>query len=349
MSINYEEIVNNLRDEDIIQLMYKLGADRHEERDNCIIFPTICHNDKAEEASMKLYYYKDNHFFYCFTSCSGMSIFKFLENYYNTRNYNFNWAKDVLKVAQNCSNYCNDLEQLERYKRVSDKYRRRPTIDLAAYSENVLDTFIKYYPPEWLNDNISKDAMDKFNILYSISQNKIVIPHYDMNDRLVGIRGRALNDSDIAYAKYAPIKVEDITYKHKLSLNLYGLNKNWENMFWYKTCFLAEGEKSVLQAESFSFPNITAAVCGSQINIYQIKLLLQYCQPEEIVICFDKEENPGEDIYFNKLWNMCSKYKNYTNISFIYDRENILDMKESPFDRGELAFKQLLDKRVRVR
>ena len=45
-----------------------------------------------------------------------------------------------------------------------------------------------------MQENITKNSMDKYNIRYSISQNKIVIPHYDINNELIGIRGRALNE-----------------------------------------------------------------------------------------------------------------------------------------------------------
>ena len=76
---------------------------------------------------------------------------------------------------------------------------------------------------------------------------------------------------------------------------------------------------------------------------------MKHCCPSEIVICFDKEEQPGEDKYFNKLWELCQKYKHYCNFSFIYDREGLLNMKDSPTDKGEEVFVRLLDKRVRVK
>lgn len=348
--IDYEQIVKDLKDKEVIRLMYELGADRHEETDNYIIFPTICHNENATEASMKLYYYKDTHLLYCYTEDGPMSIYKFLENYYKTRNIEYNWGQDILKVVFQCS-AATDLTTKETIFKQSlkDKYRKRQSIQLAAYSPNVLESFVKQYPIEWLEDNISAGAMDKYNIRYSISQNKIIIPHYDINNRLVGIRGRALNESEIAYAKYAPVKIEDIVYKHKLSLNLYGLNHNWENIKELGICYIAESEKAVLQSELFGEKNCTVAICGSSLNIYQIKLLMQHCQPKEIVLCLDKEELPGEDKYFYKLWDMCSKYKLYTNMSFIYDRENLLNLKDSPFDRGRNIFNKLLEKRVKVK
>ena len=348
--IDYEQIVKDLKDEEVIRLMYELGADRHEETDNYIIFPTICHNENATEASMKLYYYKDTHLLYCYTEDGPMSIYKFLENYYKTRNIEYNWGQDILKVAFQCSAATELTTKETIFKQsLKDKYRKRQSIQLAAYSPNVLESFVKQYPIEWLEDNISAGAMDKYNIRYSISQNKIIIPHYDINNRLVGIRGRALNESEIAYAKYAPVKIEDIVYKHKLSLNLYGLNHNWKNIKELGICYIAESEKAVLQSELFGEKNCTVAICGSSLNIYQIKLLMQHCQPKEIVLCLDKEELPGEDKYFYKLWDMCSKYKLYTNMSFIYDRENLLNLKDSPFDRGRNIFNKLLEKRVKVK
>lgn len=348
--IDYEQIVKDLKDEEVIRLMYELGADRHEETDNYIIFPTICHNENTTEASMKLYYYKDTHLLYCYTEDGPMSIYKFLENYYKTRNIEYNWGQDILKVVFQCSAATELTTKETIFKQsLKDKYRKRQSIQLAAYSPNVLESFVKQYPIEWLEDNISASAMDKYNIRYSISQNKIIIPHYDINNRLVGIRGRALNESEIAYAKYAPVKIEDIVYKHKLSLNLYGLNHNWENIKELGICYIAESEKAVLQSELFGEKNCTVAICGSSLNIYQIKLLMQHCQPKEIVLCLDKEELPGEDKYFYKLWDMCSKYKLYTNMSFIYDRENLLNLKDSPFDRGRNIFNKLLEKRVKVK
>ena len=348
--IDYEQIVKDLKDEEVIRLMYELGADRHEETDNYIIFPTICHNENATEASMKLYYYKDTHLLYCYTEDGPMSIYKFLENYYKTRNIEYNWGQDILKVVFQCSAATELTTKETIFKQsLKDKYRKRQSIQLAAYSPNVLESFVKQYPIEWLEDNISAGAMDKYNIRYSISQNKIIIPHYDINNRLVGIRGRALNESEIAYAKYAPVKIEDIVYKHKLSLNLYGLNHNWKNIKELGICYIAESEKAVLQSELFGEKNCTVAICGSSLNIYQIKLLMQHCQPREIVLCLDKEELPGEDKYFYKLWDMCSKYKLYTNMSFIYDRENLLNLKDSPFDRGRNIFNKLLEKRVKVK
>lgn len=347
--INYEEIIENLQPELVIKLMEQLGVDRYEDKGKYIVFPTICHNITSSEASSKLYFYKDTKLFYCYTECGPMNIFKFLKNYYETREIEYDWFVDIYEVILNCST-TNLIGLTKKREKLSDKYKRKEPKKLETYSTGILDVFVKSYPVEWLNDGISREAMDRFKILYSISQNKIIIPHFNEKGELVGIRGRTLNEEEAqTFGKYMPVQIENKWYSHPLSLNLYGLDINKDNIKKNGICYLFEAEKSCLQMDSFSMPNCSAAICGSNFNKFQLKLLLKTAAPKEIVICFDKEELPKEDKYFYKLLRLCRKYSKYCNFSFIYDRENLLDLKDSPTDKGEEIFKKLLEKRVIVK
>ena len=350
--MDYKQIIDNLDINSIVELMKKLGADRYEEKEKFFIFPTICHNINSAEASMKLYLYKDTKLFVCYTEDGHMSIFKFLKTYYETRQIEYDWFEDIYNVVLNCGNF-RPKEGFDtiQYQSLKDRYRiKKKQVELEKYPSGILDIFMKNYPVEWLNDGISRRAMDKYNIKYSVSQNKIIIPHYDINNNLIGIRGRALNEWEIEnIGKYMPIQIEKKWYTHPLSLNLYGLNHTKENIKKYGICYIGEAEKFCLQSESFSFPNCSCAVCGSQFNKYQLDILMKNCRPKEIVICFDKEEKNKEDKYFFKLYNLCKKYINYCKMSFIYDNDNLLKLKESPTDCGENIFKKLLEKRIIVK
>ena len=350
--MDYKEIIDNLQISSVIELMKRLGADRYKDEGGHIIFPTICHNEDASDASMKLYFYKNSKQFMCYTECGSMSIFKFLKHYYDTRGIEYDWVSDIYNVIIDCSNFNPSVGfTMPKYKSLKEKYgQERKEKQLPEYGSGALDTFIKRYPPEWLNDGITRDAMDKYDIRYSISQNKIIIPHRDADGRLVGIRGRALNEWEVEnVGKYMPIKLEQTWYKHPLSMNLYGLYENRETIKKHKIVYVFESEKSCLQFESFNMPHCAVAVCGSQFNKYQLNLLLKHCAPNEIVICFDKEEAEGETKYFDKLYDLCKKYIQYCQFSFVYDRLGLLELKDSPSDKGEEIFKKLLEKRVRVR
>lgn len=350
--INYKELVDNLTIDNIKSLLNKLKIP-YREIEKGLVMPTVCHNINIDEASWKLYYYQDNHIFYCYTECSkAMSIFKFLKTYYETRQIEYDWFEDIYNVVLNCGNFRpKEGFNIIQYQSLKERYQiKKKSVELPQYSNGILDMFMKNYPVEWLNDGISRHAMDKYNIKYSVSQNKIIIPHYDINNNLIGIRGRALNEWEIEnIGKYMPIQIEKKWYTHPLSLNLYGLNHTKENIKKYGICYIGEAEKFCLQSESFSFPNCSCAVCGSQFNKYQLDILMKNCQPKEIVICFDKEEKDKEDKYFFKLYNMCKKYINYCKMSFIYDTENLLKLKESPTDCGENIFKKLLERRIIVK
>ena len=349
--IDYKSIIEQLDNEKVIQLMERLGAEDYIDKNNYIIFPTICHNEDASEASMKLYYYKNSHLFVCYTDEGTMTIFQFLKNYYETRGYSYDWHTDIYDVIVNCSNFNPNFGfEVKKYRSIRDIYVKPDRVHLPTYPNGIIDCFTKFYPPEWLSEGITRKTMDKFNIRYSVPQNKIIIPHYNVKGQLVGIRGRALNEWEVEnIGKYMPVQLEGKWYSHPLSLNLYGLNETKTNIKRTGICFLVEAEKSVLQMDSWDFANCSAAVCGSQFNKYALKLLMQTARPREIVICFDKEEKPGSEDYFNKLWSIGKKYQNYCDFSFIYDRENLLEMKDSPTDKGADIFWKLYRKRVRIK
>ena len=349
MSIDYQEIIEQLDDDRVKGMLDKLDIP-YQDRGGYLIMPTVCHHADADDASLKLYYYKNTHIFQCFTECGAMSIFTFLKRYYEARDIEYDWYTDVYQLIIGCSTFSAPTQKNSGYKSIRSNYEaQKVRRELPAYPEGTLETFIKYYPIEWLNDGISKAAMDKFNIRFSPSQNKIIIPHYDAGGRLVGIRGRALNPWEVEnIGKYMPVQIEGKWYSHPLSLNLYGLNITKDNIRRAGVAYIFEAEKSVLQCDSFSLPNCAAAVCGSKFNKYVLDILIRECHPHEVVICFDQEEEPGSSEYFNKLYQLCSKYTAYCNFSFIYDKEKLLKLKDSPSDKGEKTFRRLLEKRVRV-
>ena len=101
----------------------------------------------------------------------------------------------------------NDLKEKYLKKKISSK--------LPTYPKGILNVFDKYYPIEWIKDGISRKTMDKYDISFSTTQNKIIIPHYNISGDLIGIRGRTLNhDEEEKYGKYMPIQIENKMLLH---------------------------------------------------------------------------------------------------------------------------------------
>ena len=183
----------------------------------------------------------------------------------------YDFFKDiVLKIGGGYNKDWHLSDFTQKYESIYSS-RQEDHIELPVYNKGLLNTYTFYPTPEWLNDGISEEIMRTYNILYSISENKIIIPHFDINDNLVGIRGRALNDEDLAFGKYMPVTIEGKMYNHSLQYNLYGLNLVKDNIKRMKMAIVAESEKSCMQYGTMfgQENNIVVATCGSTFHKYQ--------------------------------------------------------------------------------
>lgn len=346
--IPIDQIIAALTDEDVIDIVKALGGTDYIERENEIIFKTICHHQNEDDGSYKLYYYKNSKLFVCYTHCGTFNLVELIKKRYELLGIEYDFYRDIIvKLADRVdilpstplSSFYNP------YVSEFDKFKvNKPQVSLPAYDPAILNSYIFYPTDEWLKEGISTHAMHLYSIRYSIEENKIIIPHYDNRGRLIGIRGRALNEEDLIFGKYAPITKMNKIYRHPLGFNLYGLNLVGGNIRRLKTALIFEGEKScLLYASIFGQENnIAVATCGSTLHEYQIELLIA-AGAEQIVLCYDKEGGTWEEQeqYFRKLQNLCCKYRNKVRMGFIWDTKRLLDLKDAPIDKGKEVFLKL--------
>lgn len=360
INISRQDIMNSIKLSDVKEFLEALGVNQIilDESKGCIICPTICHNPINEASSMKLYWYQETKNFHCYTECGeNMSIFDLYQKFMALNSYPVSkeeaedGVKKILKHIHILTPQKVEAIELER-----EKYLYNTNIPiLDEYSKNILSYFTHYYHPTWLHDGITKKSMDKFNIGFSIIKNNIVIPHFDINGRLIGIRVRAIDEDEVNnFGKYHPIHIGDINYRHQLQFNLYGLYEHKQGISKRKVAIIAEGEKSVLLDDGFygDLSN-TVACCGSSFNKYQVSLLTNVLGANEIVVAMDKEYDDWRSErgkkYKQHLEQECKRYKNQAIFSYIWDYDNVLKEKDSPFDRGKDTFEYLYKNRVFIR
>lgn len=339
-------------EKDIIKLLNCLGSDVCKENDNEIIFFTICHNKTSEESSPKLYYYKDSKRFKCFSNCGNMSLFDLIIKINNcTFSESVKYVEDTLNLGIN-----------KKPKRGIGSYKPSTVSNIKEVVLEKLPTVQKPYVyrifndcciPQWEDEGISHITQNKYDIRLDIEKNRILIPHFDIDDRIVGVRTRLLDPIlSEKYGKYLPLFYDGYGYNHRLSMNLYGINKTKENIKRKKKAFVFEGEKSVLKFED-KYPdnNIAVATCGSSFSKYQKKILLDL-GVNEITICFDRQfkELGDEDCiaWWDKIENMSKDLIDIIDVYVIWDTENLLNYKDSPIDASKDAFEKLLKNRIKV-
>ena len=364
--LNRSQVKRDFSNEQIIKVVLALGSDDYREDktlpDSPLIFQTICHNP-AHCGSYKLYYYPDSHQFHCYTQCS--CNFDVYELVMRSRKCSFfeamTWVKSVLELEEPQKlgffseeqepQETDDWELLNKY--ASRRKQTRPVEDYIALSPALLDYYTNVYPVECLRDGISPEAMDRFNIRFNIAGNEIVIPHYDRQNRLIGIRSRSFEPFKVeAGNKYMPTFMEGKDFRHSLRNNLYGLNVCESSIKRIGKIMLCESEKAAMQSYTMYGENsFTVAVCGSNISNAQRDLVLSL-GVREVFIGFDKEYHEAysdeSDAYADKLLHLAGMFAPYVVTYVLFDTQGLLGYKDSPTDRGQAVLEALMRSKIEI-
>ena len=332
-----------------------------------IISETICHNPPGE-GSRKLYYYTNTDLFTCYTGCAerNFDVFQLLMKVAYIqwhKEYDLNDAVRYIAIRFGLAGIADfeetdsllDWQTFDSYDRIQKLEVKDYHVELKEYDTTILNNLnynVRIRP--WEKEGISLEAIKQAKIGYFPPTAQITIPHYDINGRFIGLRGRTLVKEDgEKYGKYRPMVICNKQYNHPLGMNLYNLNNSKDNIKQAKMAICCEGEKSTLLYQSYFGINndISVACCGSNVSAYQVQLLLD-CGVTEMVIAFDRqweEKNNNEyKHWINMLEKLNERFKNDINISIIYDRNMLTGYKDSPLDHGKEIFLQLFKERVRL-
>lgn len=273
-----DKIKEFLEPEQIYDLLTEWGGQPTWGQD-CIISDTICHNPPGE-GSHKLYYYFGTRLCVCYTGCQETSfdIFELCikvakiqrhKKYelYDAMHYIANYfgleGEDAPQEQE--SDTLADWSIFQRYAEVS---ARQGTVigrpHLKEYDSSILSHLSYPAIATWEQEGIKREVCKKNKIGYYPMTDQITIPHFDIDGRFVGLRGRFLSEEDAErYGKYRPLVVNHISYKHPLSVNLYNLNNSKENIRRVHAAIVLEGESF---RPSLLFPVAAGGLRLAKIN-----------------------------------------------------------------------------------
>lgn len=355
-----DKLKESLELEQVYDLLELWGGEP-EYTDNGLIAQTICHN-RPGEGSRKLYYYQNTRLFHCYTGCIDPSFDCFdlaikIAKIQKNENWELFDAMDYIAhyfglEGEEPEKEEEKLEDWEIFKRhVIVSKEESGFIQLKEYNPVILTRFSYPRIISWEREGILPEVSRKNLIGYYAGGDQITIPHFDIDGRFVGLRGRFLAEEQAnRYGKYMPLKIGKQQYNHPLSMNLYNLNNSKENIKNSGTAIVFESEKSCLMMQSYygKDNDISVAVCGSSLSAYHIKLL-KSLGVREIIVALDRQfKEIGDDEFKRlktKLIYLGKKYGNVVKLSVIFDKEMITGYKASPIDEGPEKFEYLLKER----
>ena len=330
---------------------------------------TICHNHPGE-GSHKLYYYENTKLFRCYTGCDAtFDIFELACKVHELRGTSEQWTlydgmRYIARRAGIEGTFSNDEDEqfgalpdwrvFEKYDRIKVSAEDQKRIQLKEYDPIILDRLTYPLIGDWIDEGMIPEVLAANRIGFCPSTDQITIPHYDADNRFIGLRGRALGKQEAElYGKYRPMMLNHQMYNHPLGLNLYNLNNSKQQISKIKKAIIFEGEKSCLLYQSYfgRENDISVACCGSAVSSWQMNTLLEL-GVQEVIIGFDKQfQKRGDDEFKHLTKNLTAihnKYKNYVTISFLFDKGDLLGYKDSPIDRGKDTFLKLFENRVMI-
>lgn len=359
---NKDILKESLEPEQIFDLLELWGGEPTW-NNNCIIADTICHNLPGE-GSHKLYYYFSTRLCHCYTGCVDPSFDIFdlcikVMKRQKQQEWELYDAMDYiaryfgLEGEEMSDDSQPELEDWKVFKRHNYELPQLLQIPvLKEYNPIILTRFLYPRIEKWEQEGITPEVSRRNLIGYYPGGEQIVIPHFDINNRLVGIRGRFLaEDMANRYGKYRPLLVNRQLYNHPLSMNLYNLNNSKDNIRRSRVAIIFEGEKSCLQYQSYygSDNDISVACCGSSLSTHQVNLL-KSLGVNEIILAFDRQFQAIGDDEFKKLkaklLHLYNKYKTTLKVTIIFDKKMITPYKASPVDMGPEIFETLLKERL---
>lgn len=347
-----EVLYEKLTTQDYHNIMRKLGATYNGSR-----FNTICHN--IDGGKYNLAFNEEDKYFTCFSECGcsysllslvkkrreligeSCSTYRSMKWICEQCGIDFNFKEEIKEVNNNIYNWQNLLRYTKEHKCSENK----------IYSNSILYELEDCIYLPWIDEGITEEIQEKYQIKWYNRTQQVVIPVRNINGDLVGMHSRNTNPNLIADGmKYIPLKMlNGNEYKFQMGLELFGLNYNKINIEKSKSVILLESPKSVMQFDNFDMPNICVGMFGMGFSLQKLKLLLGL-GVDKFYIALDKQyEEIGNTEYkawekkVNKIIDIVRPYAN--EISVIWDKDNLLDYKDSPTDKGQNVFMELYNGR----
>jgi len=339
-----------ITDDDIIFILNELGSDFVQDDNKQTIFYSVCHHpNDPENHKPKLYWYKNNKTFLCYSCGFSGDIFALVQK---VKGFNFkeslNWIMQKLNLESVIQKKSVEIDNWQKdLKRFLPNYEEKQSIEI--YDSSILKLFENKFHEDWINYGISKDTLKKFNIGFYARCNQITIPVYYNND-LIGIRIRALNEKDIEKGKYRPlIDLNKTIYKFPTNQVFYGWDENKDKIKKSKTAWIVEAEKTVLKFDTWGC-NKCLAVFGSKISKEHINKLLQL-GVEKVILMMDSDFHHKDDeeykLFILKIDKLIEKLKPYFKVEICYNNIDLDAYKFSPTDYEIDDFKKIYRKRIK--
>lgn len=207
--------------------------------------------------------------------------------------------------------------------------------DIHVLDDELLNDFVPMLHIDWFREGIMPWTRDKFELCYSYKHKRMVIPHrFWMTGQLLGFNMRTMIPNYDAFG----INKYYLTNGFNKSLNLYGLYENYDSIQKAGYVVVAESEKSCLKRHSLGDETVVS-LSGKNMSDEQVRILIGL--NVEVIVALDK------DVNINEVRHICNKFYHIRQVSYIWDKWDLLGNKDAPMDANNKIYQFLFKHRVK--
>ena len=294
------------------------------------------HCPRHEDKTPSLMITPSKNLFYCHSCHVGGNIINWLMTF---EHLSFNDAVDKTAMLAGIEidhlKTCESLSYFKQIKR-SQVQPIKFITDRQILPWSYYEQFANEIPQEWVDEGISADILQEYEIRVDKKSNRIVYPVYDKDGNFIGVKGRT------RFKNYKDLQIKKYLNYQKIQTTDYfmGMKQNRDNILATKSVIIFEGLKSVMHVAGWGYNNCLSSET-SDINDAQAAILISM-GIRDLTIAFDRDVGMG---HIRKTTKLLQKYM---NVYAVYDKWGLLQDKDSPCDRGEEVWRTLYERKIRL-
>lgn len=193
-------------------------------------------------------------------------------------------------------------------------------------------------PQEWLDEDMTAEALRAYNIRIDKVSNRIVYPVFDSDGTFIGVKGRT------RLKEYKLLGLQKYMNYNKIGTTTFfqGWQQALPEIKYRKTVIIFEGVKSCIKAWGWGIKNTVASETAA-LSDGQLQLLIKN-RFDEIILGWDTDQELKKIAGDPRIQML----KRFTKVGVITDKNHLLGEKMAPVDKGEEVFRKLLNERVRI-
>jgi DNA primase len=248
-----------------------------------------------------------------FWVCQQLGYVEFIDDFY----------KETADPTTKIHTYNKWLQDIRR------KRKQSYTIENEVLPDSVLNQFGNIPYKGWLDEGLTIRTQKKFQIGIDVKSDRVTFPIHNSKNQLVGIKGRYCGKDKRIEESYKYLYI----YPCNKSIEFYNFNRALSYIEKNKEVYIVEGAKTTWYLDQWGYQNVIS-IEGDSLSDQQISLLKRL--PLNTVFTFVWDKDKTAEFVVNEAKRLTGRLK-----YGIFDKDNLLEGKDSPSDKGKEVWEKL--------